>query len=209
MVIKMVTKNIIFRRISAYIADFLLVSVIISIFSEIYILNPSYEEYINLSNEYLEYVESVSIEGVTLEYEKMNKYTYELSYLGINMTIITLVVNIMYFVFFQYFNGGKTVGKAIFNLRVKSKNGTKLKICQLLLRYSIIMGLLTSLISIIVIYNLSMNSCINILSILQTVDDTLIISCILMIFFRKDNRGLHDLISNTSVIDDKTMLINK
>lgn len=199
----MVTRSYIFRRISAYIADFLLVSIIASLFSEIYILNPNYDEYIDLSNEYLEYVESVSLENTSIDLEKMNKYTYEISYLGVYISIITLVVNFLYFVIFQYFNNGKTVGKAIFNLKIKPNNSKKLKIYQLIIRYSILISLLTSLISIIVIFKLPMNACINALSVIQTLDDALIISCILMILFRKDNRGLHDLISNTCVADDK------
>ena len=42
----MLTRNIVFRRISAYIADFLLVSIIIALFSEIYIINPYNDEYV-------------------------------------------------------------------------------------------------------------------------------------------------------------------
>ena len=69
----MLTKNYVFRRISAFIADFLLVSIIVALFSEIYIINPYYEKYNDLSEEYLEYVESVSLDGAKLDFAKMYK----------------------------------------------------------------------------------------------------------------------------------------
>lgn len=195
----MLTKNYVFRRISAFIADFLLVSIIVALFSEIYIINPYYEKYNDLSEEYLEYVESVSLDGDKLDFAKMNKYTYDLSYYGVYVSIITLVVNIMYYVIFQYFNDGKTIGKAMFKLKVKNRKDKKLKIYQLLFRYCILMSFISSLISIIILFMCSMNVYINTMSILQTLDDTLVLSCILMIILRKDNIGLHDLLSGTYV----------
>lgn len=205
----MLTNNYIFRRISAYIADFLLVSIIVGLFSEIYIINPYYDEYIDLSNEYLKYVESVGLNEESIDLQKLNKFTYDLSYLSVYISIITLIVNVLYYVVFQYYNGGRTIGKALFNLKIKTNNGKKLKIYQLLIRYCILINLLTSLISIVVVLKLPMNSCINALSIIQTFDDTIILSCIFMIFLRKDNRGLHDLISNTSVVDNKKIIFNE
>ena len=205
----MLTRNIVFRRISAYIADFLLVSIIIALFSEIYIINPYYDEYIELSDEYLGYLELISLEEESISLEKLNKYTYDLSYYSVYILIITVVVNILYYVVFQYYNDGRTIGKAIYKLKVKNKNGKKLKIYQLFFRYCVLLGIITSVISIISLFMLPMNSCINVLSFVQTIDDTLILSCILMILFRKDNRGLHDLISNTYVSDERKILINK
>ena len=61
------------------------------------------------------------------------------------------------------------------------------------------MSFISSLISIIILFMGSMNVYINTMSILQTLDDTLVLSCILMIILRKDNIGLHDLLSGTYV----------
>ncbi len=205
----METKNLIFRRISAYIADFLLVSVIVALFSEIYIINPYYDEYLDLSNEYLEYVESISLNESNLDIEKLNKYTYDLSYYSVYISIISLIVNILYFVVFQYFNNGRTIGKAIFKLRIKNNKNKALKIYQLLFRYCILLNIITSIISIVAIFTLSMNACINVMSFVQTIDDTLMLSCILMMTLRSDNRGLHDLVAGTSVISEKKILIKE
>lgn len=205
----METKNLIFRRISAYIADFLLVSFVVALFSEIYIINPYYEEYIDLSNEYLEYVESIGLNDSNLDMEKLNKYTYDLSYYSVYISIITLVVNILYFVVFQYFNNGRTIGKAIFKIRIKNNKNKKLKIYHLLFRYCILLSFITSIISIVAIFILSMNMCINVMAFVQTIDDTLMLSCILMMILRNDNRGLHDLIAGTCVISEKKELIKE
>ena len=91
----------------------------------------------------------------------------------------------MYYVVFQYYNDGRTIGKAIYKLKIKNKKGKKLKIYQLFFRYCVLLGIITSVISIISLFMLPMNSCINVLSFVQTIDDTLILSCILMILFRK------------------------
>jgi uncharacterized RDD family membrane protein YckC len=198
----MLVNKLFFRRISAYIADFLLVSFIVALFSEVYIINPFYNKYMDLSNEYLEYVENIDLKTEILNLEKLDKYTYELSYYSVYISIITLVVNILYYVIFQYFNNGKTIGKALFKIRVKGVKNQKLNIFNLFIRYCILMGVITSLISIISLFVLSMNTCLNVLSITQILENILFISCILMVFFRKDNRGLHDLLSNTCIVDD-------
>ena len=108
----------------------------------------------------------------------------------------------MYFVIFQYLNNGKTIGKAIYKLKVQSYSGKKASFLQLLIRYLILVGILTSIISIVSIFILPMSKCLNVLSVVQSIDNILIISCLLMIIFKKDNRGLHDLLGNTCVIED-------
>ena len=43
-----------FKRVLAYIFDFLLVSVVVAMFSELSLINPYFDEYNDISNKYLE-----------------------------------------------------------------------------------------------------------------------------------------------------------
>lgn len=197
-----------FKRILAYIFDFLLVSVLVAMFSELSIINPYYDEYNDISNSYMDYIDS--IESTTeIDPVVVNNYVYQVSYYSVYMNMIYVVFIIIYFVIFQYYNDGKTIGKALMRIKVVTKKGKKAKFYQLFIRALIMNGLLVNILNVVSLYVFSKDICLELLSIITLLDTCVVMVCAFMVIFRKDGRGLHDLISCTKVKDEKPLFVDK
>lgn len=196
--------NIIFKRIFAYIFDFLLVSVIVSMFCELRIINPYYDEYLSVSDEYISYVESINnVENLDLDI--INTTSYEVTYYSLYNNIIFVVFIVIYYVIFQFFNDGRTIGKALMKIKITSIFDKKISFFQILIRTLIINGLLYNCINIACLIFLSEKSYINIISLIQLINILVFVTCVLMIFFRKDGVGLHDIVSNSKIVVEKNV----
>lgn len=197
-----------FKRILAYIFDFLLVSVVVAMFSELSLINPYFDEYNDISNKYLEYVDSIE-SAEEIDPIVVNNYVYQISYYSVYMNMIYVVFIIIYFIIFQYFNDGKTIGKALMRIKVVSKKGKKVKLYQLALRTLIINGLLVNILNVVSLYVFSKDICLDILPMITFLDTSILMVCSIMVIFRKDGRGLHDLISGTKIKDEKPLFVDK
>lgn len=199
-------KSVSFRRILAYLIDIMLVSLISSMFASIELLNPYLNKQQEIANEYTEKVNDFINDDSQIDINEftssdfMKEYTYEISYYSIYESIISVVFTILYFVVFQYYNNGKTVGKALFDIVVIDKDRKKASIKQLLLRSLIIHSLLTSIISIIGIYTLNKESYLTLSYIIAFIEMGIMIACIILLIFREDKRLVHDLFAGTKVI---------
>ena len=206
-------KRPIFKRIVAYLIDVFVVLLVSSMFSNIAILNPYLDEYSNLSEEYINIfnntvpVETENISEVMnittlLENETLlENMTYETSYYGIYVSIIAIVVSLLYFVVFQYFNDGKTIGKAIFGIKVVTNDMKKPKITSFLIRSLIINRIAVDTIGVILIRFASEATYKEYSNILDVIGFGLVLASFLLMIFREDARGLHDLLANTVVIN--------
>ncbi len=198
-----------FRRIIAYLVDTIIISAIVTIFTSIDLINPQKEEYNNKYKEYQNYYMSIMSSDNTadiaeiLNNETMNDINYDLSYYGVYYSVITLVVTFLYFCIFQYYNDGKTIGKALLNIKIVSTNSKKLKIEQVIIRSSIINSLLTSSAVIILLLYSSKSQFINANLIIGYIDMALIFTSIGMILIREDGAGLHDKLAHTLVVDSR------
>ena len=194
-------KSVKSKRIWAFFIDYLLVSLFLTMVYQIRILNPNYEKYnetyekyIELisdldSNEYLSFIESK-------DYKLIN---YDLSKYSISLVCINLIVYILYFGGFQFWNKGQTIGKKIMKIKLVSKKDN-LKLWQCLLRTVILYGILFEVIKVIVITFVSVNKFYFINNILSVASSFLFYTVVLCILFRKDGRGLHDILCDTDVV---------
>lgn len=196
----------IFRRILAYLIDIAVVSVIVFLFSKIEILNPNSEEYNKVYSEFETYVteNTKDTEDVTsiLKSEEYNNYSYKLSKLQIPASILNIVVTFGYFVIFQYFNKGQTIGKKFMKIRVKSTKGDKVSFVQMLVRSLLINEILSSIILVIFLSTMSQGMYSSAGKIVQLIDMIIVYGSIGFILFRKDARGLHDLLVSTCVVEE-------
>lgn len=131
--------------------------------------------------------------------EELSLLNYNMTKYGMPTSIIQLVVTILYFVVFQYFNGGKTIGKALLKINVVSLDG-KLKFSQVLIRSVIINSIATLMLSISLFYIFNKDLYMNLASYVQLLDLTLLFVSFGMMMFRLDGRGLHDMLANTNVV---------
>lgn len=197
-------KSITTKRILAYIVDIFIVTLISSMFAGIEFLNPYLEKQNEVTIEYNEKLEEYISQTEDIKdlsnSEFMTDYTYDVSYYGVYTSIITLIVTILYFVVFQYYNEGKTIGKALFDIIVVDKNIKRVKINHLLIRSLIIHSIITNTILIISIFLLKKDAFLVISNIIGIIEMGIIIICIIMIMFREDKRLIHDLLAGTKVI---------
>ena len=194
-------KSVKSKRIWAFFIDYLLVSLFLTMVYQIRILNPNYEKYNETyekytelisdldSNEYLSFIESK-------DYKLIN---YDLSKYSISLVCINLIVYILYFGGFQFWNKGQTIGKKIMKIKLVSKKDN-LKLWQCLLRTVILYSILFEVIKVIVITFVSVNKLYFINNILSVASSFLFYTIVLCILFRKDGRGLHDILCDTDVV---------
>lgn len=146
----------------------------------------------------------IIIENLNLEYSNTElNYSYKLLKYSTIPTIVNLMCILLYFVVFQFYFGGKTLGKRIMKLKIVSNNTQKLNIVNYLTRSLIVNEVLINVISLICLIVLSKNNYISYSKLIYVITYILEMVILFMIVFDKNNRGLHDYISNTKVIEDK------
>ena len=161
------------------------------------------EEYFNdkqiTETEYDEIYEKVYDEYNQI-YQDSN---YELMKINYIPSIITMVITILYFVVFGYFCNGQTLGKKMLQLQVVSKEGNRANILKLLLRTVILTGILTSILNLILLFSVNKEVYFVANEYIGIVSGIIEMIILVMVLYRKDKRGLHDMISGTKVIDLK------
>ena len=144
------------------------------------------------------------LENLNENYSKLEtNYSYKLLKKSIIPTIINMLCILLYFVVMQYYFNGQTLGKKIMNLRVVKNNDKKITIFNFLLRSLIVNEVFINICSIICLLVLSKNSYIAYSQIIYIITYIFEMAIIFTITFDKNNRGLHDHICNTKVIEDK------
>lgn len=135
--------------------------------------------------------------------DKELNYSYKLLKYSIIPTVVSLMCILLYFVAIQHVFSGKTLGKFIMKLKVVSNNDKKLSIVNFFIRSLVVNEVFINTLSVLCLLILSKNNYLIYNKIIYVI--TYILEMILMftIVFDKNNRGLHDYISNTKVIEDK------
>ena len=197
------------RRIFAYILDAMIISIIASAIANIRIFNPYLDKYREVEKQYTEVLEnSLSDQEKFQELmnsDKINDMSYNLTKYGVYLSISSVIVTFGYFVCFQYYTKGKTLGRLITRTELVSSNKEELTFIQLIKRSVIINSLITSPILIIMMFTLNKASYLSANKYVQLVDYTLLIGSICLMIYREDGKGIHDLFAGTRVIssDDR------
>lgn len=196
----------VFKRICAYIIDIAIVSFILFLFSKIEILNPNIDKINSIQNEYEKYIETVAKKDADvtklLKDDKVQNYIYELAKLQVPTSILNVVITFGYFVVFQFFNKGQTIGKKFMKIRVKSTKGDKLSFMQVFGRSLLINEILVSILIIIFVSCLSQSVYFNARKILELIDMVIVYGSLGFMMFRSDGCGIHDLLVHTCVVNE-------
>ena len=188
------------QRISAYIIDILIIT-FISLLLTSWI--PKSEKYKTAQKEETNIMSQYTNKEIN-ESEYIDKF-YENRYImekeNITETLISIVLMLGYFVAFQYYNKGQTVGKKLMHIKVVNNKGKEASYMQLFGRSLIIHGCFTSLLSVILLLFIKSNQYSYTVGIVQIIQSIITIATIIMVICRKDKRGLHDLICQTKVIE--------
>lgn len=186
------------KRIIAFIIDLCLVLVIADLCCK---LDPYREKYSSLNKELLEVTKELNTGSSSYDldyYKELNYETYRYGAVSSGITIVTLV---MYFGVLQYFMKGQTPGKKLMKLKVVSNSDKKLNIGNLLLRVFILNNIWLMLINIVCVFAFNSTVFYGLGSIIGLLSNTMYMINLIMVMFRNDNRGLHDMLAGTKVVD--------
>lgn len=195
-------------RIWAFVIDVVIVFLLSSMICNIKFLNPTYDEYSNTYDKYQEIYKKFQDGKLDVSdfYKQTDNLTYDLYRYGTSNYIIYLVVIIGYFVFFQKYSNGQTIGKRVNKIKVINNNGDNPSIKIYLLRVMFIFilglgGIFSGITCAILPHLLSSSNLSTWISAVSITNMLLaLIDCEVLIA-RKDRKALHDIVCNTMVVE--------
>ena len=189
------------QRLLAYVLDMTIVVLVSTLISYPFISTKAVDKLNKQSSEILEKYQNQEISAKTYFNQNMDN-SYQLSKETGLTNIVTIVVYVLYFIVYQMYMNGQTIGKRIMKIRiVKNKDGT-LSMNDMLVRGLINNYILANiLIAIFVLIN--RNTYVYGSSIVQIIQYAILIASIFMIIIRKDGRSVADLICGTKVVSLK------
>lgn len=192
------------KRLLAYIIDILIVGFVASALANIDILNPYLDNYLESYESFNETLKNINEENVMDMFysaEFVSQYQNTLKY-SVYSTGISLVCYLLYFVGFQKWNKNQTVGKKLMKLKIINKDSSdNINVWQYLVRTLILYNLIFGSINVCLSLWLNNKLFFTMSMIVSIIGYVITYLCYAMILFRKDGKGLHDLISKTEVVE--------
>ncbi len=191
-------KALFIQRVFAYIIDIVLISFAASLISSPFIdrdkVHKLEEETVTLLEDYGSNKISTNnyINHYSSLYYKMSETT------GLT-TIITIFLSVCYFVVYQVYTGGRTLGKKLMKIRVISEEGD-LNYNQMIFRSFIADSILVDILCFVFMMILDGTNYFSVISIFQVIQFVVTVISIGMIAFNKNGYAIHDKISHTMVI---------
>lgn len=187
-----------FDRIGAYFIDLIIISLLIGIVG---MGLPSDTEMADKISELEAKLISgeVNSEEVLTEYEDLF-YDYQKDM--VLTSSVGVAIYIAYFVIFQYMYNGQTFGKKLLKIKVVNSSDGRANLFQMFLRYLFIMNIFSGIANIILLFILPKNSYLSVYLLIVSIESIFIIVSLLLVLYRKDKRGLHDLMANTKVVKE-------
>ncbi len=192
------------KRLFAYLIDIMIVGFVASALANIDVINPYINEYMESYEKFSEKLSSINGENANevissdafiLQYKSTLKYS-------IYSTGISFVCYILYFVGFQKWNKNQTVGKKLMKLKIINKDSSdNINVWQYLVRTLILYNLIFGSINVCLSLWLNNKLFFTMSMIVSIIGYVITYLCYAMILFRKDGKGLHDLISKTEVVE--------
>ncbi len=142
--------------------------------------------------------------GITMEQylEQTQDLTYQIQKQSVSANSVQVIISIGYFVVFAYLNKGQTLGKKAMKLKVVNNEEKSPTILQMVVRTSIINQILPDIILIFTVMVVPKQNFLSIYSLITTITYIFMIASTLMILYRKDKLGLHDIIAKTKVMKE-------
>ncbi len=193
-------KALFFQRVVAYLIDAIIISLIVSIISFPFVDSKSAEKINNstqeIVNKYIEgkiNLETYATEAVSLSYQSAR--------VNGAVSLITIIIEVCYFIIYQLYNKGQTIGKKLMKIRVVSENET-LSMNQMIFRSLIINSILVEMISFGFMLSSSKYIYFYGAGLFEAIGYVIIFITILMVMFSKSGKGIHDYLAHTRVIKD-------
>lgn len=189
-----------FKRICAFLLDYFIVIFIVSLITMGFNNNGTNEVTSKMNKLMSDYQSGeITIDEYKDETYKLN---YDLQKSNLTSNIVSVTLYVGYFIVFATLNKGQTLGKKLLKVKVVNKDGDKPSIWNMLIRSLFIYNIVSALFSVIFINILSVNAFTYTYTILGYIEFFVIIVSFFMVIYKKDGRGLHDMIAGTNVIEE-------
>lgn len=185
------------KRFVAYVVDIFIISFLFSFITvnySNYELGDYNQELDNIMSDYVN--EKISMDEYLGRYESV---TYHIAKSSVVTNSVYLVLCIGYFVVFQYLNKGQTIGKKLLHIKVVGKDGMNVRLRDLVIRTCIINEILPSILSLILVFVCSKRIFFLGYSIISAIENLFILVSAVMVIYKSDGRGLHDIMAGTYV----------
>lgn len=185
------------KRLCAYVVDYLLVVLVISVIAMPFTDTKKTEK---LEKESTEIIEKYQKGEITPD-EYLQRYSsvyYNLSRNTGIVTFITIIVYILYYVVFQLYNKGQTIGKKLMKIKVISIDG-ELSMNQMIFRSLIVNMLLLNIINFALITFAPKDIYTGVSATLSMIQ-YLIMFISIILATTKEGRTIHDRIAHTRVV---------
>ncbi len=206
-----------FRRTVAYVIDLFIVLLLSSIiYTMVYGNDTSSVKYIEdlrvITEKMGNTKEKLDKEEITQEeydqaYEEYVKERDDLYYINskdtVGQSIAIVGVSLVYYVILCFYCKGITLGKYIMKLKIVSAKDKELNIGNYLLRALFVNMVLSQLFTIACVYLMNKELFLAVHPKVSEVLSIFLLVTILVIMYRDDGRGLHDLIAGTKIISTK------
>ena len=185
------------KRFGAFIVDCLIISIACSLISFIFIDNKKMDNLMmEFNDSYQLYTENKINDEEFIS--QVGDISYDILRINSLFSIISIAISIVYFVIYQY-RTGQTIGKKLFKIKIESVD-RELVINDFIYRSFIGYGLLFNLLNVIILMFLPKDAYIFMNMTLINLEFLVLFICAVMVIFRKDHRGLHDIIGHTKVV---------
>ena len=186
------------QRLVAFLIDVLLVSLIASFISAPFVNVEKISALEKKTSELMIQLQSEEISITDYSMQYIDIYYKLARYSGIS-SIIVIFLNVLYFVVFQVYNKGQTLGKKFVKIRVISENG-ELSYNQMIFRSFISNFILVDIIMFIFMIFSSKEIYFWATIVFQGLQYIVVFISIIMIMNHKDGRAIHDKIVQTKVL---------
>lgn len=201
-------------RISAFLVDMLFIIILVTLTANVNYLNPTLydmqdatEKYYEVYDKLMEEAEKDPENSYKIIAKKLAKPIYNLEKTTKYYYLHYLIFVVIYFVIFQFWNNGQTLGKKIFKLRVVNNDDENPNIIQYIVRNlingsSLVIGLnIVVLIRTICLFmEIGANPYFYIYMISQSLAMVLEGILLITLVFSRKNKALNDYIAGTKVI---------
>ena len=188
------------KRFFAYIIDIFIVLVIANLITMFIPISEKTQDYYKelQTTQKKMYDKEIDVKEYT---DIVLEDNYNISKGTVLISLTSIIIYILYFVVYQVYNNGQTVGKKLMKIKVKSTTNESLSINTMLFRALIIYGIAANIINLILILLLKKELYLSISNTISIIQSLIVIISVFMILFSKQKRGIHDIITKTEVVN--------
>ena len=192
-------KALFVQRFIAFLLDIFILSSIASLISYPFLDAKSIDKLNKNSSEVIEKYTTGEIDMDTYV-DEVRGISYQLSQKQGVVSLVTLFLAVLYFIVYQYYNNGQTIGKKLMKIKVVSSTDKEITMNSFIFRSLIVNSILVDMISFAIVIFGNETAYFYGVAICGIIKYTLLLICGFMVMWSKSGLGLHDRIAHTTVV---------